>query len=151
MIYTCLKNTLILIATISFSCGNGSTTSRPAQQVAEKLSEPLVGANQTEKYLPLLKGKKVAILGNQTSVIFKNPREKESSSNSYSHLVDSLLSLGINITKVFSPEHGFRGEASAGEIVKDGIDLETGLPIISLYGNNKKPSADQLENVEILV
>lgn len=151
MFYTCLKNTLILIATISFSCGNGSTTSRPAQQVAEKLSEPLVGANQTEKYLPLLKGKKVAILGNQTSVIFKNPREKESSSNSYSHLVDSLLSLGINITKVFSPEHGFRGEASAGEIVKDGIDLETGLPIISLYGNNKKPSADQLENVEILV
>lgn len=152
MIYTCLKNTLILIATISFSCGNGKTSSTQDLLPPEKPFEISVGANQTEKYLPLLKNKKVAIVGNQTSVIFKNYSGKNASKKtSHSHLVDSLLSLGINITKVFSPEHGFRGKASAGEIVKDGVDIKTGLPLISLYGNNKKPSAEQLENVDILV
>ena len=70
--------------------------------------EIVVGANNMAAYLPLLKGKNIAIVANQTSVIFKN--------NGYTHLADSLLSLGINITKVFSPEHGFRGAADAGDL-----------------------------------
>jgi uncharacterized protein YbbC (DUF1343 family) len=137
-----------LIAAISFSCGNGHSASKNEVQTPEKPDPVTIGANRTAAYLPLLKGKKVAIVGNQTSVIFKNDPENE---KNHVHLVDSLLSLGVNVTKVFSPEHGFRGKASAGEIVKDGIDVKTGLPIVSLYGNNKKPTAEQLENVDIVL
>jgi uncharacterized protein YbbC (DUF1343 family) len=99
----------------------------------------IVGAEKTTEYLPLLKGNRVAIVSNQTSVI-KNV-----------HLVDSLLSLGVDIKKVFSPEHGFRGVASAGELVKSGIDIKTGLPITSLYGKNKKPTSKQLSNVDVVI
>lgn len=108
-------------------------------------SPPIVGANQTEHYLQFLKGKRVGIVANQTSVIFKN-------NNSESvHLVDSLMALQVNVTKVLAPEHGFRGTADAGELVKDGKDARTGLPIISLYGNNKKPKPEHLQDVDILL
>ncbi len=98
-----------------------------------------LGAEQTESYVPLLKDKKVGVIGNQTSRI------------GTTHLVDSLLSLGVDIVKVFSPEHGFRGKADAGAKIEDGIDVKTGLPIISLYGSNKKPYAEQLEGIDILL
>ena len=104
----------------------------------------IVGANRTEIYLPELKGKKVGIVANQTSVIFKNDQ-------SYTHLVDSLVSLNVSIQAVFAPEHGFRGKADAGEHIKDGMDSKTGLPIISLYGNNKKPKPEQLEGIDVLI
>ena len=84
-------------------------------------------------YLPLLKGR-IGIVANQTSVIYHD------SGNSFTHLVDTLLSRDIGVVRVFAPEHGFRGTADAGEIVKDGMDMKTGLPIISLYGKNKKPA-----------
>ena len=99
----------------------------------------VLGAERTETYLSLLKNKAVGIIGNQTSMIAET------------HLVDSLLSLGINVVKVFSPEHGFRGTADAGAKIKDGIDVKTELPIISLYGKNKKPSLKQLEGIDILL
>ena len=99
----------------------------------------LLGAERTDTYLPWLENKKVGIIGNQTSRI------------AGTHLVDSLLSLGINIVKVFSPEHGFRGKADAGAKIEDGIDIKTGLPIISLYGSNKKPKPEQLKGIDILV
>ncbi|MEM9679210.1 MAG: DUF1343 domain-containing protein [Bacteroidota bacterium] len=102
-----------------------------------------VGANQTDIYLPILKGKRVGIVANQTSVIFKT--------TDYTHLVDSLLKLDVNVQKVFAPEHGFRGTADAGEVVKDGIDTKTNLPIVSLYGKNKKPSPEQLNDIDIIV
>ena len=98
-----------------------------------------VGAEQTQDYLPFLKGKNVAIVANQSSIIHKT------------HLLDSLLSLNINIIKIFSPEHGFRGNADAGEIVSDNIDKKTGLPVISMYGKNKKPGADKLTDVDIMI
>lgn len=97
------------------------------------------GAEQTQLYLPLLKNKRVAILANQTSVIGD------------SHLVDSLIKLGVNIVKVFGPEHGFRGNASAGAKISDAIDPATSIPIISLYGNKNKPSKKDLEDVDILI
>lgn len=102
------------------------------------------GAENTGLYLDLLKGKNVAVVGNQTSII-------ASKNNKITHLIDSLLSLKINVKKVFAPEHGFRGEADAAEIVKNGVDTKTGLPIISLYGKNKKPTADQLKNIDVVV
>lgn len=97
------------------------------------------GADQTHLYLPLLKGKRVAVLANQTSIIGK------------SHLVDSLQKRGINIVKVFGPEHGFRGDASAGAHLSDAIDERTGIPIISLYGKKNKPSKEDLQDVDILI
>ena len=106
------------------------------------------GAESTHLYLRLLKGKNVAIVANQTSVIFK---ETESKIQETRHLVDSLLSLNINVKKVFAPEHGFRGKADAGEIIKDGFDRKTGLQIISLYGKNKKPSTAQLNGIDVVV
>ncbi len=98
------------------------------------------GANQTEKYLSLLQGKKVAIVANQTSVIQNT------------HLVDSLIALGIDVKKVFAPEHGFRGTADAGEKVADGKDKKTGISILSLYGRkNRKPSPEKLANIDIVI
>ena len=107
------------------------------------------GAESTSLYLNLLKGKNIAVVANQTSVIEKIAAANEK--RVFTHLVDSLLSLKIKIKKVFAPEHGFRGKADAGEIIKDGFDRKTGLPIISLYGKNKKPSAAQLKEIDVVV
>ncbi|WP_423779095.1 exo-beta-N-acetylmuramidase NamZ family protein [Croceibacter atlanticus] len=153
------KNTAFVMIFTFLSCGNGKTqvnnTSKASENEKVKTTQSTttrspqrglsvtVGANQFEEYLPLLKDKKVAIVGNQTSIVFKN--------SGYVHLVDTLLSKGVTITKVFAPEHGFRGQADAGEKVNDSKDTKTGLPIISLYGNNKKPSVEQLNNVDVIV
>ena len=99
----------------------------------------ITGAERVNKYLSLITNKQVAIVGNQTSMI------------NNVHLVDSLISHKINIVKVFSPEHGFRGNEDAGAYIKDDIDSKTKLPIISLYGKNKKPSNDDLEDVDIIL
>ncbi len=101
--------------------------------------EPMLGGDRMNLYLDSLKGKRIAIVGNQTSVIGKT------------HLVDTLLSLGVKIQKVFSPEHGFRGDADAGEKVGSSIDVKTGIPLISLYGKNKKPYPEQLADVDIVI
>ena len=105
-------------------------------------------AARTDLYINLLKGKNIAVVANQTSVIYKEIYKKKQEAR---HLVDSLLMLGIEVKKVFAPEHGFRGKADAGEVVKDGFDTKTGLQIISLYGKNKKPSAIQLKEIDIVI
>ena len=99
----------------------------------------LTGANQTGKYLPYLEGKRVAIMANQTSVIGKT------------HLVDSLLNLGVKIVRIFGPEHGFRGKASAGVKVQDERDAATGIPIVSLYGAKNKPTPQDLADVDVVI
>lgn len=144
-----LKNTLFLSFLICLSCGNSGRKSveqidKGTSTKVEKSYAPItVAANRTNEYTPLLKGKSVGIVANQTSVIFTD--------FGYTHLVDSLLSMDIDIKKVFSPEHGFRGKADAGEKVEDGIDQQTGLPIVSLYGKNRKPSADQLAGLDVVL
>jgi uncharacterized protein YbbC (DUF1343 family) len=114
-------------------------SSKSAATTGKETRNIITGAEQTEKYLPLLKGKRVAIMANQTSVIGNT------------HLVDSLQKLGITITKVFGPEHGFRGNASAGVKVADETDSITGIRIISLYGGKNKPSKEDLADVDILI
>jgi len=99
----------------------------------------ITGAEQTERYFSELQNKKVAVCFNPTSVIGNT------------HLVDSLAVAGINIVKIFAPEHGFRGEAEAGATIQSSVDPKTGVPIVSLYGKNKKPTAEQLKDVEIIV
>ncbi len=95
-----------------------------------------MGASQMDKYIRLLNGKRIALVVNQTSRIGNT------------HLVDTLLSKGINIQTIFAPEHGFRGKADAGEKVADGKDKATGIPLISLYGKHKKPTADDLKDID---
>ncbi|MDG2194622.1 MAG: DUF1343 domain-containing protein [Polaribacter sp.] len=142
------KNTyLILFLCISFqwtSCG---------QKTIVKNKNIEAAAQQTNTYISQLKGKNVAIVANQTSVIEKKDKDKDKDKEKRAvvHLVDSLLSLGIRVKKVFAPEHGFRGKADAGEAIADGKDFQTGLPIISLYGNNKKPSKEQLTGIDVVV
>ncbi len=104
-----------------------------------KVSEVITGAERIKVYLPLLKGKAVAVFANQTSVV------------SSTHLVDTLIKSGVKIVKIFGPEHGFRGNASAGEHVEDGRDKATGLQVISLYGDHKKPTAADFKDVDVVV
>ncbi|MFN0187797.1 MAG: exo-beta-N-acetylmuramidase NamZ domain-containing protein [Bacteroidia bacterium] len=108
--------------------------------MSRNTSQKLVlGADQTNNYIPLLKGKRVGIIANPTSVV------------NNIHLVDTLLSLHVNVGCVFAPEHGFRGEAEAGETVVAGIDSKTGVKVFSLYGDQKKPTAESLNGIEVLV
>lgn len=97
------------------------------------------GAERMDAYLPLLKGKNIAVFANQTSMVGNT------------HLVDTLLRSGIKIVKIFSPEHGFRGNADAGEKVGNSVDTATNIPIISLYGVHRRPTADDLKDVDIVV
>lgn len=146
------KNTFLLLFLLMISCGNSHVLQQSPEKtneiigdtISEKQEEIVIGANRTEVYLPKLLGKNVAVVANQTSVIYK-------SDTVYTHLVDSLLRCGVRVTKVFAPEHGFRGSADAGEHVKDGKDTKTGLPLISLYGSNKKPAKAQLEDVDMVI
>lgn len=107
-------------------------------------NEVITGAERMEEYLEELKNKKVALLTNQTGVV-------RNSEGKLVHLLDTLLSHKIDIVKVFSPEHGFRGNVEAGGVVKNSIDSKTGLPIISLYGKNKKPTKEQMQDFQILI
>jgi uncharacterized protein YbbC (DUF1343 family) len=121
------------------SCKEPSVAQGVITPVASEKKTILSGASRTEEYLPLLKGKQIAVIANQTSRIGKT------------HLVDTLLAFGVNVQCVFAPEHGFRGDAGAGETIRDGKDPKTGLPVFSLYGKNKKPTAGQLSKTDVIV
>ena len=128
---TFVKNTFVLLNLwVATAC---------ASTQADTSKSLKTGAEQTNLYVSDLKGKTVALVVNHTSMLGKT------------HLADSLLSLGIKIKTIFAPEHGFRGTADAGEHVANGIDKKTGLPIVSLYGSNKKPSATQLEGIDVVI
>lgn len=98
------------------------------------------GADQPEKYLPMLEGKTIAVATNHTGLL-----------EDKTHLVDFLVGKNIDIKHIFAPEHGFRGDADAGEYIQNGVDTQTGLPIISLYGNNKKPTAQQMKGIDLVL
>ena len=144
------KNTLLILVIPLLSCGKKTVSTKTTSQIELNINqvEPkdsiYTGAQQTERYLNLLKDKQIAIVSNPTSVIFNKERKAI-------HLVDTLQSHDINIKKVFAPEHGFRGTADAGEVIKDGIDIKSGLPIISLYGKNKKPNDKMLEGLDLII
>lgn len=127
---------LFLFFTISifFSCCDTY-----AQRKILNDQDAIVGASRLELYLPEIKDKNVGIVANQTS-IFNN-----------THLIDTLLTYNIDIRKIFTPEHGFRGKADEGASVGNSIDEKTNIPIISLYGNNKKPTSSQLEDIDVLL
>ncbi len=123
------RQTLLFVFVISILNGFGQTGT----------SRILTGADQTERYFPILRGKRIAIVANPTSQITGIP------------LVDSLLHAGIHVVKVFGPEHGFRGNASAGVTVGDSRDPLTGIPVVSLYGKKSMPSREDLQDIDIVV
>jgi uncharacterized protein YbbC (DUF1343 family) len=144
----------LFLVFLLISCGNpdalkirsGQTTVvyedslllKKAEKVATR-AKPTLGIERLGLILDSLKGKRIAVVANQTSVL------------NNVHLVDTLLALKIEVVKVFAPEHGFRGQADAGEKINHSVDEKTGLPLVSLYGNNKKPSTEQLKDVDILL
>ena len=120
---------LFLFISSTFNCCRGSNTTAKAVTGAEQLSE----------YVPDIENRKVGLIVNQTSIV------------DGSHLVDLLLSKGIQVKKIFTPEHGFRGDVEAGDSINNSIDKKTGIPIISLYGKNKKPTKENLSGIDVLI
>lgn len=102
-------------------------------------AQPEPAAHHPEEWLSLLEGKRIAVVANQTSTVDSL------------HLIDFLVSHEVDVVRVFAPEHGFRGAAAAGEHVKDGVDEQTGLPIVSLYGNHKKPTAEEVSDLDLVL
>lgn len=138
------KSTVLLLFLVFSACKGQQKDAETTPMVETDAPAPIiVAANRTAAYLPHLQGKNVGVVANPTTVVFHK--------KGYTHLVDSLLTSGIQVKKVFAPEHGFRGTADAGEHVKDGVDTQTGLPIISLYGKNRKPSGEQLSDLDVIV
>lgn len=136
--------TLLLFFTSLFMACNQESGTRDINVASYEIEKPdskeiIPGAERIALYYPLLKNKKVACVVNHTSVIKQT------------HLIDSLLKMNVDIKKVFAPEHGFRGNKSDGEIVKNSIDQNTGMPIISLYGEHKKPTDQDLEDIDVVV
>ena len=149
-----LKFNIYLFTLVLISCSAGSQNDTNTEViengpeiqdtviVEEKMycnDDVKVGAEQTVAYFSKLEGKRIAVVGNQSSMLGET------------HLVDTLLGAGLDVIRVFSPEHGFRGTADAGEKVNNEVDEKTGLPIISLYGKNRKPTVSQLEEIDIVV
>jgi len=136
------KNTLKIVLTLGllmpFSCKSQGDKS-PLQ--------PIPAAQNMGRYLPLLQSKQIGLVANQTSVVKNSTIETES----FTHLADTLRSLGISLKKVFAPEHGFRGTADAGAHISNGIDQKTGLEVISLYGANKKPRVEDLADIDLMI
>jgi uncharacterized protein YbbC (DUF1343 family) len=112
---------------------------REEEAIKNALHNPVLGIDRLHLFTDSLKDKRIAVVGNQTSMVGNV------------HLVDTLLALQLNVIKVFSPEHGFRGDADAGEKVHSTVDEKTGLPLISLYGQNKKPQPDQLADIDVVI
>ena len=122
------------------------------RNISEKSTTHIfTGANQWNQYMKLLKDKKIGIVANQTSIVNDTLDSDNGTKVVDFHLVDFITEFDNHVTKVFAPEHGFRGKADAGELVKDGVDVKTEIQIISLYGKNKKPTAEQLKNIDVMV
>ena len=132
---------LLLCITFCVHAANGKSSFNGVNIESVSKGGLKVGAEQMDRLLPMLRNKRVALVVNHTSIVDKKG----------THLLDSLIARGITVKKIFAPEHGFRGNADAGEQVKDGKDTKTGIPIISLYGKNKKPSKEQMADVDVVL
>lgn len=137
-----MNKTIILFAVLSltlcFRCPE-KRLKKSIPQSGNPETTVLTGAEQLNEYLPRLRDNRVALVVNHTALV------------GGAHLADTLKNLGVTLVKIFAPEHGFRGTADAGEHIKDGIDIKLGIPVVSLYGANKKPTAGQLADVDVMV
>lgn len=149
MVNMIVKNTVLFFFVLAMGCGNSASTASASARSTTPVTAPKpgikTGAENTTIWLPHLKGKQVGLVANQSSILTQNDN------GAPVHLVDFMIREGISLRAIFAPEHGFRGTADAGELIKDGKDLKTGLPIVSLYGNNKKPKPEQLNGIDVMV
>ncbi|MDL2308916.1 DUF1343 domain-containing protein [Bacteroidales bacterium OttesenSCG-928-B11] len=129
----------LLLLSFSLGCANGNPPLVASHESEKENGRIVMGAERFDVYLPLLQDKRVGICGNFTSRVGST------------HLVDTLLAKKVNLVKIFCPEHGFRGEAEAGAHIASSKDEKTGLPIVSLYGNNKKPKAEQISDLDVII
>ncbi len=129
---------LVNILLTATACGQASNASLQSPGTPEN-SKIVPAAENIKEYLPLLKGKRIAVFANNTSMVGNT------------HLVDTLVKLKVDVRKIFGPEHGFRGTADAGEKVQNSRDAKTGITVISLYGKKRKPSAEDLSDVDIIL
>lgn len=138
-----IKSYILSVLLFVFSCtpkhSNDQTKIETNDTERIESKEPIPGGARFDQYLPMLKDKGVALVVNHTSMIDDV------------HLLDTLLSQGINVKSIFAPEHGFRGEADAGATIENSIDSKTGVPVISVYGSKKKPDAKDLEGVDVVI
>jgi uncharacterized protein YbbC (DUF1343 family) len=130
---------ILLAFLVLFNCNQRSATSGEGGRLVDEKSKVEVGADQLDILLPKLTNKSVALVVNHTSLVGNT------------HLADTLMASGVTVRKVFAPEHGFRGAAADGEKISDGVDSRTGLPIVSLYGANRKPTPEQLADVDVVI
>ncbi|WP_433813036.1 exo-beta-N-acetylmuramidase NamZ family protein [Flavobacterium johnsoniae] len=137
-----IAKSVLIVTSFIFTSSYSNSFSAVAKNNTSETNPPAIktGADNYEKYLPLLKNKKIGIVTNQTGIL-----------SNKTHLVDFLLEKKIAVQTIFAPEHGFRGTADAGEHIVDGKDPKTGLSIISLYGDNKKPKTEQLAGIDIMI
>lgn len=129
----------VFIASLSCAGKPMQSSGSSAREQGDSATMVRVGADQLDLLLPKLQGKALGLVLNHTSLVRKT------------HLADTLKMSGVDIRKIFAPEHGFRGNADAGEHVRDGVDVKTGLPLVSLYGQNRKPTADQLADLDVII
>lgn len=134
-----MKRKYDIVFILIFICFSIRTNAKRSYNSFGNDKHIIVGAARMDQYLPLLKNKRVGILTNYTALV------------NGKLLVDTLLERGVNIVKIFSPEHGYRGTASAGAVINNSIDPQTGVPIISLYGNHDKLTKEDLKGVDIMV
>lgn len=138
MKFAAMQSSLMILLFLLSGTVSGDSGCHQSKQGKEN-PKAIPAAERTELYLPLLRGKQIALFANQTSRIGQK------------HLIDTLVAAGIRIKAVFSPEHGFRGAAEAGEKVMNGRDISTQIPIISLYGDHKKPTIKDLEGIDVIL
>lgn len=147
------KSTYLLLVLLMLSCAKQIKKNEKTTVIHK--TEAIIlktGAAQTNLYIPKLTNKNIAVVANQTSVLNSQASKiKNQNITKFVHLVDTLLSSGISVKKVFAPEHGFRGKADAGEHVKDGFDAKTKLPLISLHGKTKKLPLSELTGIDVVV
>ena len=130
------KIVLFVILSVSLAC-NSQNRKVAFMDISDAKLQ--IGAARTEEYFPLLRGKNVALCVNHTAAVGNV------------HLLDTLIAAGINVVKVFAPEHGFRGDEEAGKSIKNSVDVKTNVPVVSIYGQNKKPTKEQLQGIDILI
>lgn len=115
------------------------TTQKKADPVSPEPVQVVTGTEQVDAYLPLIENKKVGLLVNHTSMVGEV------------HLLDTLIAMDVEVVKIYAPEHGFRGDADAGEHIDNSVDAKTGVPVISVYGDHRKPTPEDLENIDVVI
>ena len=134
---------LVVLVASNWSCADARVRNRVHRSNRPRMAAVVVGAERTSEYLKLLKGKRIALLSNQTGVVGAKHDK---------HTLDLMLEKGLNVTTIFSPEHGFRGKADAGEHVSSSVDEKTGIPIASLYeGKSRMPSKETMDRFDVIV